>query len=282
MDPLLQLLQKITADFKKGELKVPSLPEVVFKVRTAIQDENKTPFQIAKLIQLDPVLTARIIQISNSPLYRREGNIEDCHAAINRIGMNITRNLVTSFAVQQVFGAKHPVVRKALKDVWRHSAQVAAIAYVLGRVTPGIQPDKALLGGLLHDIGILPILRYTESCPEVLENKKQFQSMIAKTSARLGRLVMKSWGMDDDLQLIPESIGEDNYAPESAVNYIDIIIVSHFHNDYSENKRADLEFLADVSSFKKLSFSKFGSDASLELIEGAKDEIGEIMSLVSN
>jgi len=295
MDPLKKLIQTIKTDFKKGKLQIPSLPEVAFKIRSAVHDESKSSHQIAKIIQLDPVLAMRVVQVANSSLYRSSVVIEDCQTAISRIGIKVVRNLVTSFIVQQVFGARNPIVRKALKENWRHSAKVAAMAYVLGRITSRVQPDRALLAGLVHDIGILPILRYTEDCPEVLADKDKFQLMISKISARLGCLVLKSWGMDDELVRIPELIGNDNYRDGEEADFADIVIVAHYHAQYSEEKHlasktisfkaedskvTDLAMLEKVSSYRKLSISEFGIDASLELIEGAQDEIGDIMSLI--
>lgn len=280
MDPIVKLVETIKTDFKSGKLKVPSLPEVAFKIRAAIQDDSKNAFEIAKIVQLDPVLTSRLLQVANSPLYRCDKEIVECQVAISRIGVRVARNLVTSFAVQQVFGARNPLVRKALKDNWRHSAHVAAIAYILGRVTPGVQPDTALLGALVHDIGVLPILRYAEDCPEVLNDKARFFQLINKISARLGAAVLKSWGMDQSIIAIPEQIGNRQYQPEQGADNTDVIIVSHFHSDYSDNKYENLEFLSEVCSYSKLAISRFGADASLELIDNAKDEISEIISLV--
>lgn len=280
MDVRQLVMLKIKEDYNAGQLKVPSLPEVAFKIRQAIQDENKSAFQIAKIIQLDPVLTTRLIQVANSPLYRGQKNIEECHSAISRLGMKTTRTLVTSFAIQQVYGAKHPKVRKALKLNWRHSSHVAAISYVLGRVTPGIQPDRALLAGLVHDIGVLPVLRYSEEYPEVLDDNAAFAAMLRKITPGLGRLVLKAWGMSEDLWQIPEQVYNWNYQLDGTIDYVDMVIVAHIHCEHGDHESSDHPAVSEVASFKKLPIAKFGEDAGLELVQGAQDEIAEIMRMI--
>lgn len=67
---LAQIAQQILKDFDAGKLVVPSLPEVITRIRQAINDQKRGTQQIAKLVQLDPGLAARIIQIANSASYR--------------------------------------------------------------------------------------------------------------------------------------------------------------------------------------------------------------------
>lgn len=281
MDAIVALIEQIKTDFKLGKLKIPSLPEVAFKIRAAIHDENKSAFQIAKVIQLDPVLTSRLLHVVNSPLYRSDKEVTECHYAISRLGLRASRNLISSFIVQQVFGARNSLVRKALKQNWRHSAKVAAIAYILGRLTPGVQPDTALLSGLVHDIGVLPILRYAEEKPEVLKDKSRFFAMISKTSVRLGVAVLKAWGMDPQIVQIPAQINNFNYAARQAANTTDVVIIAHCLYEFSTGVYPSLDFLNDVASYAKLPISYFGVDASLELLENAQQEIGDIISLVT-
>ncbi len=279
-DPRLELINRIKEDFRAGRLKVPSLPEVAFRIRSAIQDQNKSALQIARIIQLDPVLTARLLQVVNSPMYRGGRKIVDCHKAVSRLGFSVTRNLVSSFAVQQVFGARNPRVRRTLKAIWKHSSHVAAISYVLGRLTSGVQPDRALLAGLVHDIGVLPVLQYTESCPEVLDDEAEFIRLVRALSRKLGVLVLKAWNMDEELVRIPELISDHAYAPEQAADCADIVIVAHVHAEYSEGSGKEFPDLTRVASYRKLPISNMGPDASLELLDEARGEVSAIMQMM--
>jgi len=88
-DTELALIQRIIADAKSGRLQLPSLPDLAFKVRTAVNDPRRSVADIARLIQFDPALAARLIQIANSPLYRGIKKFDNCHSAITRMGIEI-------------------------------------------------------------------------------------------------------------------------------------------------------------------------------------------------
>ena len=71
------LLNHILKEYRAGKLKVPGLPEVANKIQAAIRDPNVNATKISKIIQLDPALTARLIQVANSPFYRGSAKVED-------------------------------------------------------------------------------------------------------------------------------------------------------------------------------------------------------------
>jgi HD-like signal output (HDOD) protein len=71
--------------FIQGELKTPSFPDVALKMRKAIQQDCEIA-DIVKIVNLDPVVSAKLIQIVNSPVYRSVNPISNCLNAINRLG----------------------------------------------------------------------------------------------------------------------------------------------------------------------------------------------------
>ena len=70
MDSCQALISKIKSEHEAGRLVLPSLPEIVVRVRQAVNNNDVNLGDVVKLIQLDPSLTARLVQIANSPLYR--------------------------------------------------------------------------------------------------------------------------------------------------------------------------------------------------------------------
>lgn len=71
MDPCQTLILKIKTEYDAGRLLLPSLPEIVVRVRQAVNNDDVNPGDVVKLIQLDPSLTARLVQIANPPLCYR-------------------------------------------------------------------------------------------------------------------------------------------------------------------------------------------------------------------
>lgn len=274
------LVLKIQEEFRSGKLELPSLPEVVVKINKYVGDPDVNLASIAKVIQLDPALSARLIQIANSPLYRRQTSVEDCRTAIARLGLATTRNLVTSFTLQRHFDMKTPVIRDIARTNWQHSSEVAAIAYVLAKLTKGMQPDKALLAGLVHNIGCLPVLRYATEYKELQNNRKLLKEIIDRLGAKLGKAILKHWSFDADMIDIPIELNNNEYRPDENPNYVDIVIVAYLHSQFGKNQQEQATALHEVASFRKLPMFQIGPDASIELLYEARDEISTMMKML--
>ena len=107
MDSCQALISKIKEEHKSGRLILPSLPEIVVRVRQAVNDDDVNLGNVVKLIQLDPSLTARLVQIANSPLYRSRQPVENCLMAVNRLGLKTTRDLVTCLVLNNIFNSEN-------------------------------------------------------------------------------------------------------------------------------------------------------------------------------
>jgi len=277
-DTDLALIQRIIADAKSGRLQLPSLPDLAFKVRTAVNDPRRSIADIARLIQFDPALAARLIQIANSPLYRGTKKFDNCHSAITRMGIPSARNLVVSFTLRNVFQAGTPALRERLQRIWQHSCRVAAISSVLARLTPGLDPDRALLAGLVHDIGILPLLHYLETMQMPLEPAR-LDSMIGRLRGALGTFVLKTWQFEDDIAGIPAQAEAWDRSGAEAIDYVDIVQVAHVHSQFGQGGYSGPP-LTELKAFQKLSISRLGPGFSIELLSQSQQEINEVLSIL--
>jgi len=277
-DTDLALIQRIIADAKSGRLQLPSLPDLAFKVRTAVNDPRRSIADIARLIQFDPALAARLIQIANSPLYRGTKKFDNCHSAITRMGIPSARNLVVSFTLRNVFQAGSPALRERLQRIWQHSCRVAAISSVLARLTPGLDPDRALLAGLVHDIGILPLLQYLETMQMPLEPAR-LDSMIGRLRGALGTFVLKTWQFEDDIAGIPAQAEAWDRSGAEAIDYVDIVQVAHVHSQFGQGGYSGPP-LTELKAFQKLSISRLGPGFSIELLSQSQQEINEVLNIL--
>lgn len=276
-----EIVKNIQKAYQAGRLKVPSLPEIIHRVRKVINNDQASASQIARVVQADPALAARLVQVANSALYRGTGKTSDCRGAICRLGLETTRNLVTGFALRQVFKSKSLLINDVFRQVWQHSSRVAAISYVIARVVPGLLPDKSLLAGLVHDIGVLPILVYAQDYLPLRKNRAALEQLIEILSPKLGHMVLSSWEFESDLVQLPLNIENPNYAPAQPADYIDVVIVAHVHSLFGKTDEKPSTQLGGIASFKKLGISKLGPDASIELLESAHDEVRNLMSMLA-
>lgn len=280
--PATAVLEQIKQAYRNNQIMLPEIPEVAMRIRQAIRSDDVNLQQVAKLIQMDPAITARIIQIANSPLHRGSSPIEDCRSAITRLGLSTTQEIVTCLAMQKIFVAANQHIQQQVRNIWTHSCKVAAFSYVLARVTPGINEDKAMLAGLIHDIGVLPILYYASEQPELLADTAMLQAVITKMRGVLGKAILKKWGFEPALVSIPENAENWMRQHDGQFDYTDIVILGQLHSFFGESTATkDLPALADVPAFQRHAFYKLGPDASLELIDEASHEIASIMHVLN-
>ena len=280
MDPCQTLISKIQTEHKAGRLVLPSLPEIVVRVRQAVNDDDVNLGNIVKLIQVDPSLTARLVQIANSPLYRSRQPVENCLMAVNRLGLATTRDLVTCLVLNNVFNAQNKILHNKVQKLWQHSCHVAAIASSIAKVTPNLHEDTALLAGLLHDIGVLPILHYATEFPEILESEESLNFVIQALRADLGRKILQEWNFDAALSEVSAEAEHWSRDSGNAADYVDVVIVAQIHSYFGANKRDDLPPLLSTPAFVKLGLSKMGPDASLEVLYEAEQDIRTMMSML--
>ena len=280
MDSCQALISKIKEEHKSGRLILPSLPEIVVRVRQAVNDDDVNLGNVVKLIQLDPSLTARLVQIANSPLYRSRQPVENCLMAVNRLGLKTTRDLVTCLVLNNIFNSDNKRLEVKVKNLWLHSCHVAAISSTIAKVSPGLHEDTALLAGLLHDIGTLPVLHYAADFPDVFESEEKLDFVIKELRAPLGQAILKEWNFDEALSDV--SAGAEDWLRDSgeAADYVDIVIVAQIHSNFGKNNHIGLPPLLTTPAFLKLGLSKLGPDASLEVLFEAEQGIRDIMAML--
>lgn len=276
------LLEKVRIAHAARQLQLPSLPEVVLAIRDAVQDDRKGVTHIARLLQMDPILSARVLKIANSPLYHTGAPLTDIKLAVVRLGLSVTRNLVTCLVMHNLFEVNSSAMRQRIRELWQHSSRVAAIAQALARTQRGLSPEKALMAGLLHDIGVLPILVYADQFAGTELVGSVLDDAIATLRAELGNAALASWQMDADIVEVPLLVEQYRRDHAGEADYADLVIVAHIHSYFGQRTSAPLPALHQTPAFGKLAISKLGPEASLELLHQANTEIAATVRMLQN
>lgn len=273
-----EFFKELVEDLENDRLVLPTLPEVALKVRDVVEDENATTNQIATAIKTDAALSARLIKVANSALLRASQPIETLEAAITRMGNTMLRNLVSSMVMQQMFQATSDVTDKRLRAVWEHSTEVAAISCALASMLPRIQKDQALLAGLVHDIGKLPILARAEDIPELLEDEATLDKVINKLHTRVGEMILDKWNFP--LEIVAVAAEHENLKRDSGsvIDYVDVVMVANLQSHLGTDSPHAHVNLSEVPAFAKMGLDP---DVSVVDIEGVSEEIQEVKGLLS-
>ncbi|MFS0826026.1 HDOD domain-containing protein [Pseudomonas phoenicis] len=213
-----QLLAAIDND----ELLLPTLPEVALSIREAAEDSEISVAALSRVIGQDAALSARLIKVVNSPLLRASVEVTDLHTAITRLGINYSCNLAIGLVIEQIFHARSPSVEEKLRDIWARSLEVAGISYELCRRHTSLKPDQAALGGLVHQIGALPVLIYAEEHNELLADPVCLHHIIEQIQPVLGDKLLSAWDFPEQLVNLPSQI-DDLQRTTQRLDYIDVV-----------------------------------------------------------
>ncbi|MBK9130583.1 MAG: GGDEF domain-containing protein [Gammaproteobacteria bacterium] len=197
---------------------LPSPVGIAVRILELGQDPDVTLGDVAKVISLDPALTAKLLRMANSPLYARHRKTENLRQAITLFGVEGTITLALSFSV--VNGLKGKVGHRFDYDhFWRRSLAAATCAQVLGERIEVRNKEDLFLCGLLQDIGMLAL---DKSMPELYQQCDirsvhagvigHEHSALGMDHAEVGAWLLKRWNFPERLQIIVAS----SHEPEAA------------------------------------------------------------------
>jgi len=273
-----KLIDELLGDLENDRLILPTLPEVALKVRDTLEDESMGLPEVAKVITSDAALSARLIQITNSPLLRSSRQIETVEAAVARMGSDMVRNLVMSIVMEQMFQATSTATDSRLRALWEHSTDVAAISHALAARYTTLHADLALLIGLIHDIGTLPILSYAEDIPGLLDDEELLDHIIDQTHVKISTAILTKWKFSDDM--IRAVSEHENLAYDSdkdKPDYADVAIVANLQSYIgTSHKLNDLDWNT-IPSFQKLGLK---GNVNVVTMDKIKEDIQSIKSVL--
>jgi HD-like signal output (HDOD) protein len=273
-----EIIATIYAAFAQGKLRVPSLPDVALAVRDAVNRCDAGVAEVAQIVQADPVLSGRIVQASNSAAYGGLQNVTTLIDAINRLGLKATRNLATALAVRNLFKVRSAKVSKIASHVYRHSAQVAAMCSVLAREYTDIPSEQALLAGLTHDIGAIPVLNYVDRKPQIADNIRAVLSAIEKLRAPAGVLVLSDWAFEQTLIDAAEQADDWQRDSGAQVDMGDLVVAAQLHLAAQAGASDSFPPLAQTPVGRKLGADEDGLPAAL--VKRAAEEIAAARDLL--
>lgn len=257
-DKAEQFFSELKKAVESDQIILPTLPEVALKIRDAVESENTSAQQIADTLTQDASLSARLIQVSNSPLYRSRTPIEDLQMAVTRLGIRMVRDLVISLAMKQIYQATSDVLDEHFRRSWNTAVEVAAICRMLATTVPGVNPEQALLAGLIHNIGTLPILVKAEDDDDLFNNSEALQQVIDELQSRVGALILETWNFGDSMTDVVKHAYNFSYDHEGGANLVDLVQIALLQGGHITD---------DIDWANVPAFSKLGMDTEVNVVE---------------
>ncbi len=251
---MADLATKIKEDLldaiNRDKLILPTLPEVALRVREVAENPRSSVQQLASVISNDAALSARIIRVCNSPVMRGSRTINDLNMAVSRLGMTYSANLATGLAMEQMFQATSDMIDRRIRESWQHSTEVAGICHVLAQHFTKLRPDQAMLAGLVHQIGVLPILTYIEE-NDVQINNVILDNLIDELAPRIGCRILEKWDFPEELRAVPETCLDFTRTAAKA-DYADVVMVAKLQSVAGSDHPYTKMDWAQISAFNRL------------------------------
>lgn len=187
-----------------GEL--PAAPVILSKALRLTSDMQSSIDDISRYIAADQSLSAKVIRLSNSPLYGRAQEISSLHEAIMVLGFDQIKSIIITASTVQMFqSGPHAETARVL---WEHSLATALGARLIVQKYGGLDKEEAYLCGLLHDIGKLVLLKtiprvYEGIIATVKSTKLPFIKVEGKelgyNHVHVGHQLLSRWGFPTNL-----------------------------------------------------------------------------------
>ena len=271
------LIEEIRQAFYHREVDLPSMPEVALKISNAIQNQDADFRRIAITVQADPVIAARIVQVANSAMYAGVSEVESVQTAIARIGLQATRAIVMTVVLKNLYDPKSQLVHKRMNSYYRHSIRVAAISHALAVRLPGFDPERAFLAGLIHDIGVIPLLIQADRRSDLNQNADLLEQVVRELGRTVGAILLEQWEFEPEFVTVAQQ-AEDWMREADSADYCDIVQVAQLHCVLLGGKKIDAPTLSELPAFGRLHLDDIDP---IKLIEQARQEISEIISILA-
>lgn len=272
------LFYRLFEDLVAERLTLPSMPDMALKVRHAVEEQEASASELARIIQVDPALAARLIQTANSAAYGGQGQVEALTPAITRLGLRTTREVVVAVAMKAVFRSDEPLINQRMTELWMHSALIAAITQALARRVRGFDPGTAMLAGLVHDLGVIPMLTNASQYPELVHNPARLQETVAAYRGQVGAMILRRWNFPEDMVNVP-LVAEDWHRAAERPDYGDLVMQAQLHA-LADEPGADVPDPRETAAYQRLGLADLDPGDGATVLAEAQEEIADVQKML--
>jgi HD-like signal output (HDOD) protein len=166
-----------------------------------LSDVKADANRVVQVIGGEPVLSAQLMRMANSAaLNPARAPVTDLRAAVARVGLDTVRTATIACAVQQLRAA--PQLRgfeRQLDALWQRSILVASLCHVIATRLTRVNPDTALLAGMLQGIGKLYILTRASGHRSLFSDEASYQTIEHDWHLSIAAALLENWGFGEEI-----------------------------------------------------------------------------------
>ena len=222
-----KIAAEIFAALEAGQLDLPTLPDMAIKIRESLENTNVPVEKLIHLLSTDPVVTVHIIKAANSSAFNNSRKVDNLRDAISRLGYRLLYSIVMNITLTKLFRAESLQIDRALRKLWQHSREVAANCYVLAEQRKHLSPEVAMLVGLVHDIGALPLYLYADRLRSSLD-PATLDALISNHAATISPKLLQNWDFPDSLvNIVAAHENPVHITSPDMADYVDVLTMAN-------------------------------------------------------
>ena len=271
-----QIFAAIIKNFMAGKISPPVMPQVARDLQRVMKKPASGSNDLAEVIEIDPVISLRLISVANSPVYRGVTKIRNVKSAIPRLGLKESLNIVIAVANKSLYETTRVQYKILMDKLWGHSLASAFGAKLIAQNLKLEDPENYFLMGLTHDIGKILLLKaFTEVSNQKRLNMAAVQANIQEAHISLGKLLVKRWGFDDKFMEVIAHHEDTEFSADASQE----ILVVHLANMLT--RRLGFSLFEDEVDFAELQSAQLLKIAP-ETIESIGEELKQILQDVAH
>ena len=149
-------LESLQEHLQTGKLQLPQLPSSSSQAMSLTQDPGVDLDDVVSVLNGDPSLAGYLLKTANSTAMGAKTEASTLKEAVARLGLKKLRTVILAASMRAVIKGPESVMVHA-REIWRQANATGTIARNLAPVFE-LDPERALLAGLLHDLGKIPVL----------------------------------------------------------------------------------------------------------------------------
>jgi len=271
-----RILEDIAKDLS-ADVNFPTCLDVAIMIRNTLKDPEVALDQVAKVVGLEPLIASKLLRLSNSVPYNPSGKaITDLRTGISRLGFEAVRTTSLAVAMDQMMRSKNLAGFDTLsKLTWEHSLEVAAIARAIARRVGRVNPDEALLAGIVHDIGIFYLLYRAAEYPEYRDNEQSVLDLVIGWHESIGESLLHVLGLPERIVDAVRDHDQLRTSRDDAMNLSDVI---YFANLLAGG---NFEWLHKFDGPRNVEASADDRKRFADILEEAEDDIRELRTALA-
>ena len=224
--------------------KLPAVPKVYGQLTKALGDLRTDVHDVARIVERDPAMCAKVLQLVNSAFFTRGIRCTDIQQAVMRLGLQMIKGLVLSVEVFRIPRGGKKVLGFSIEDMQENAMRSAALAYRM--FDQKSLSDDAFTAAMLHDIGqLITVVALPDQMAEAIARSQtegiEFfeaeQAVMSTTHAEIGAYLLGIWGLPYP---IVEAVG-NHHRPQRVPNRLGFGVLEAVHIADRVSRGLDLD-----------------------------------------